>query len=90
MSNIFGPGEVIDGKKGTRMTVIGNCWTEKESCDATEYLAMHNAQSDPDIQPDAGWTPPLYGSANAAEHAKTAYERVMSESRPARAYNDKN
>jgi pectate lyase len=90
MSNIFGPTEVIDGKKGTRMTVIGNCWREQTECDPTDFLALHNAQFDPDIQPDAGWTPTLYGSAKAAEPLKSAHERVLSESGPGRAYNNKN
>ena len=39
MSNIFGPTEVIDGKKGTRITVSGNCWKEKGACEATDFLA---------------------------------------------------
>ena len=89
-SKMFGPAEVIDGKKGTRMTVTGNCWTQQDTCEPTDFLALHNARTDPDLAPDAGWTPTLYGSAKAAEPAKSAQERVLSESGPGRAYNNKN
>jgi len=90
MSTIFGPTEVIDSKKGTRITVMGNCWKEKDDCNTTDFLALHNAQSDPDLQPDAGWTPTLYGSAKEAESPKSARERVLSESGPGRVYTNKN
>jgi pectate lyase len=90
MSNIFGPGEVIDVKGGTRMTVVGNCWKEQDACETTDFVGLHNSKFDPDIQPDAGWTPTLYGSAKTAEPADSARERVLSESGPGRAYNNKN
>jgi pectate lyase len=86
MSNIFGPMETIDGKKGTRITVIGNCWKEKEVCAPTDLLAAHNARFDPDLAADAGWTPSLYGSAKAAETVDAARERVLRESGPGWAY----
>jgi hypothetical protein len=90
MSAVFGPTEAIDNKKGTRMTAIGNCWHEKEICEPTDFVALYNAQSDPDLKPDAGWIPTLYGSAKTAESTKSAHERVLSESGPGRAYNNKN
>jgi len=90
MSAIFGPSEVIDVKKGTRMTVIGNCWKARDDCDPTDFLALRNTQFDPDLQPDAGWVPTLYGLAGAAEPAKSAHERVLRESGPGWAYNNKN
>ena len=37
MSAIFGPMEVIDGKKGTRITAVGNCWREKDVCEPTDF-----------------------------------------------------
>jgi pectate lyase len=91
MSAGFGPMEVIDGKKGTGMTVTGNCWRSKDgSCTPTDFLALYNAQFDPDLKPDAGWTPSLYGSAKGAEPAESARERVLTESGPGRAHNNKN
>ena len=90
MSAIFGPAEVIDAKKGTRMTVTGNCWKQREDCEPADFLTLHNAQFDPDIQPDAGWVPTLYGLAGSAEPAKSARERVLTESGPGWAYKNKN
>jgi hypothetical protein len=79
--------EVIDGKKGTRITVRGNCWKEKEACEPMDLLAAHNTRFDPDLAPDAGWTPSLYGSAKEAEPVEAARERVLRESGPGRVYN---
>jgi len=91
MSASFGPTEVIDAKKGLGLTVVGNCWRNKDgSCAPTDLLALFNAQFDPDLKPDAGWRPSLYGSAKGAEPAESARERVLSESGPGRAYNNKN
>ena len=88
MSASFGPMEVIDGKKGTRMTVAGNCWREKDgSCPTVDFLAVYNAQFDPDLKPDAGWTPTLYGAVKGAETAESARERVLSNSGPGRTNN---
>ena len=85
MSPSFNPLEVIDGKKGTRMTVTGNCWREKDTCAPTDFLAIWNASFDPDLKPDAGWTPSLYGSAAGAEPADDIFQRVLDESGPGRA-----
>lgn len=85
MSASFSPLEVIDGKKGTRMTVIGNCWREGETCDPTDFLSIWNARFDPDLKPDAGWTPGLYGAASGPETVETAYRRVLDEGGPGRA-----
>ena len=82
MSAIFGPMEVIDGKKGTRITAIGNCWREKERrASRTDFVAVCNAQlrSGPcsrcGLDADAVW--PGQGSGTAE-----ARERVLSESGP--------
>jgi pectate lyase len=85
MSASFSPLEVIDGKKGTRMTVAGNCWREKDTCDTTDFLALWNEKFDPDLIPDAGWTPSLYGTAAGPETAEAAYVRVLDEAGPGRA-----
>jgi pectate lyase len=88
MSASFGPMEVIDGKKGTRMTVAGNCWRGKDgSCPTVDFLAVYNTQFDPDLKPDAGWTPTLYGAVKGAETAESARERVLSNSGPGRTNN---
>ena len=85
MSASFNPLEVIDGKKGSRMTVSGNCWQEKETCVPTDFLALWNAKFDPDLKPDAGWTPRLYGATSGPETVEVAYRRVLDEAGPGRA-----
>jgi pectate lyase len=83
MSAMFGPMEVIDGKKGTRITAVGNCWREKAgACEPMDFVAVWNRQFDPDLSPDAGWTPTLYGSAPGADIPAEARERVLSGSGP--------
>ena len=83
MSQMFGPMEVIDGKKGTRITTTGNCWREKGgACENTDFVAVWNAKFDPDLSPDAGWTPTLYGGARGADIPAEARERVLSSSGP--------
>jgi pectate lyase len=84
MSASFSPLEVIDGKKGTRMTVSGNCWRDRETCEPTDFLAIWNGKFDPDLKPDAGWTPSLYGAGTGAETAAEAYRRVLEDSGPGR------
>jgi pectate lyase len=79
MSTSFNPMEVIDGKQGTRITAIGNCWREKDRCKPTDFVAIWNANFDPDLKPDAGWTPTLYGPANGADAAETILQRVLDE-----------
>jgi pectate lyase len=78
----FGPMEVIDGKKGSRVTAIGNCWTGKSGCEPTDFVAVWNANFDPDLKTDAGWTPTLYGDARGAEPADFARQRILGESGP--------
>jgi pectate lyase len=85
MSLSFSPSEVIDGKKATRMTVIGNCWREAETCEPTDFLSIWNEKFDPDLKSDAGWTPSLYGTAYGPETVETANRRVLDERGPGRA-----
>ena len=83
MSAMFGPMEVIDGKKGTRITTIGNCWREKAgACEPADFVAIWNSKFDPDLVPDAGWTPMLYGGSRGADIPAEARERVLSGSGP--------
>jgi pectate lyase len=84
MSRSFNALEVIDGKKGTVMTVRGNCWREGDRCVPTDFLALWNANFDPDLGPDAGWTPSLYGATSGPETVEVAYRRVLDESGPGR------
>ncbi len=90
MSAIFGPMEVIDGKKGTRMTVARQLLAERKPARRRISWRSTTRSSIRTLQPDAGWTPTLYGSAKAAEPAESARERVLSESGPGRAYNNRN
>ncbi len=82
MSASFSALEVIDGKKGTRITAIGNCWRDKDACKPIDFVAARNAGFDPDLGPDAGWTPTLYGGNGGAEPATEARERVTTHSGP--------
>ena len=84
MSASFSPLEVIDGRKGTRMTVIGNCWRERETCEPKDFLSSWNEKFDPDLKRDAGWTPGLYGAASGPETVEAAYQRVLDEGGPGR------
>jgi pectate lyase len=85
MSASFSPVEVIDGKKGTRITVTGNCWREQEPCEPRDFLSIWNERFDPDLSPDAGWTPSLYGATSGPETVEVAYRRVLDEGGPGRA-----
>jgi pectate lyase len=73
----FSPVEVIDLKKGTRITATGNCWRDRSGCAPVDFVTARNAALDPDLVPDAGWTPTLYGPASSAEPAAEARERVL-------------
>ena len=71
MSAIFGPMEVIDGKKGTRITVVRQLLEGKGSLRADGFPGGCTTRASiRTLQPDAGWTPSLYGSAKAAEPAE--------------------
>ena len=84
MSAMYGPMEAIDGKKGTQITAVGNCWREKEGCEVTDLVAEWNKSFDPDLKSDAGWTPKLYGPASSADPPESARQRVLDESGPGR------
>jgi hypothetical protein len=81
---MYGQLEVIDVKKGTRLTARGNCWHDKQLCEPTDFIAIRNKAFDPDLKPDAGWTPKLYGPASTAEAPEIARERVLAEGGPGR------
>jgi pectate lyase len=85
MSISYSPAEAIDGKKATRMTARGNCWREKDTCEPMDLLGIWNSQNDPDLSPDAGWTPGLYGATSGPETVEVAYRRVLDEGGPGRA-----
>ena len=75
--------EIIDSKKGTRITAIGNCWRDKTGCNPVDFVAARNASFDPDLSPDAGWTPTLYGGERGAQAAvECAAKRVLAGSGP--------
>ena len=82
MSQSFGPMEVIDGKKGTRLSAVGNCWTEKAGCEVLDLVAEWNKNFDPDLAVDAGWRPTLYGGAKGADIPAEAREKVLARSGP--------
>jgi hypothetical protein len=82
MSASFAAMEIIDGKKGTRITAIGNCWRDQTACNPVDFVAARNASFDPDLSPDAGWTPTLYGAERGAQPAVEARERVLADCGP--------
>ncbi len=82
MSQSFGPMEVIDARKGTRMTAVGNCWTERAGCEPLDLIAEWNKNFDPDLVPDAGWKPTLYGGSKGADITAEAREKVLARSGP--------
>ncbi|HTU67932.1 MAG TPA: hypothetical protein VMF52_18430 [Steroidobacteraceae bacterium] len=84
LSASYGPMEVIDGKKGTQITAVGNCWRSGERCVPTDFVAAWNARFDPDLSPDAGWRPTLYASGGAADPVTDVKARVLAEAGPAR------
>jgi pectate lyase len=84
MSMSYGPMDVIDGKKGTQITTLGNCWRKGEACEPTDFVAVWNAHFDPDLAADAGWTPQLYGPESAAESAAGVRARVLEGAGPGR------
>jgi pectate lyase len=63
--------DVIDRFNGTRITDTGNCVVSKHRCVTTDFVGAWNAANDPDLVPDAGWTPTLYGWAGKADRAQT-------------------
>ncbi len=87
MSTSYGPMEVIDGKKGSRIRTVGNCWRKGETCEPTDFVAEWNGRFDPDLDPDAGWVPQLYGPTAGAEPAAGVRARVLGEAGPARKKN---
>ena len=84
MSPRHGPPDVIDGKRGSRITAIGNCWRGADGCAPVDLLAAWNARFDPDLAPDAGWVPTLYGPAGSAEAAAGVRARVLRGAGPGR------
>jgi pectate lyase len=84
MSTSYGPMEVIDAKKGTRITAIGNCWRNGDTCAPADFVAVWNARFDPDLVPDAGWVPTLYGPNGGAEPAAGVRARVLQGAGPGR------
>jgi pectate lyase len=85
LSTSYGPMEVIDAKKGTRITTIGNCWRSGDACNATDFTAAWNARFDPDLDPDAGWVPQLYGPTAGAGPAADVRARVIEGAGPRKA-----
>ena len=82
MSAGYGPLEIIDVKKGTRITATGNCWGGGATCAPVDPVAAWNARFDPDLDPDAGWLPTLYGPTSTAEPAADVRTRVLAGAGP--------
>jgi pectate lyase len=84
LDRIFGSKEVIDGRKGTRLAAVGNCWTEDKTCTDTDFVKLWNTGNTQKMKPDAGWVPSLYGEEKGAEPPAAAREKMLFDSGPRR------
>jgi len=79
----FGAADVIDRFNGTRMSDVSNCLLAASGeCVITDFVGAWNAAFDPDLIPDAGWTPVLYGKNGGADKARHVREFVLAGSGP--------
>ena len=62
------PSDVIAYWKGTRITTVGNLvQVSGRAAQPVDLVAAHNAAEDPDLLPDAGWTPVLRTGLDPAQ-----------------------
>ncbi len=74
--------DVIERFNGTRISDVGNCLGIGFGCTPTDFVAAWNVVNDPDLVPDAGWTPTLYGPSGRAENARRVRVSVLLGSGP--------
>jgi pectate lyase len=79
----YSAADVIDRFNGTRISDVGNCLGIWFGCMPTDFVAAWNVVNDPDLVPDAGWTPTLYGPSGRAEKARHVRVSVLLGSGPA-------
>jgi pectate lyase len=58
--------DLIERLTGTRITAVGTRRAGEKGGAFVDVVAAWNAVNDPDLLPDAGWTPVLYGTAGIA------------------------
>lgn len=87
MNTSYSPLEAIDGKKGSQIATVGNCWRKGDACEPLDFVGEWNARFDPDLNPDAGWVPQLYGPSAGAEPAADVRARVLGGVGPGRKSN---
>jgi pectate lyase len=63
----IGLADLIERFVGDRMTEVGTRRAGTKAGAYSDVLSAWNEANDPDIAPDAGWTPVLYGPAGAAQ-----------------------
>ncbi|HEU4779987.1 MAG TPA: hypothetical protein VFS58_08910 [Steroidobacteraceae bacterium] len=74
----FGAADVIDRFNGTRISDVNNClWAASGACVLTDFVGAWNAAFNPDLVPDAGWTPTLYGKNGSADKARDVRAFVL-------------
>ncbi|HEY6123502.1 MAG TPA: hypothetical protein VIV63_02535, partial [Steroidobacteraceae bacterium] len=79
----FGAADVIDRFVGTRISDVSNCLLAAGGeCVITDFVGAWNAAFNPDLVPDAGWTPTLYGKNGSADKARDVRQFVLDGSGP--------
>jgi len=59
--------DVIERLNGTKITAVGTRRAGEKAGAIVDVVAAWNAANDPDLLPDAGWAPALYGPAGTAQ-----------------------
>lgn len=74
--------DFIDYFKGTRITAIGTRRAGEKAGAYVDVVGEWNAANDPDLLPDAGWAPSLYGPAGTAQPTNDVPDAVESGAGP--------
>jgi pectate lyase len=74
--------DFIDRFNGTRITAIGTRRAGEKAGGFVDPVGEWNADNNPDLVPDAGWAPSLYGPALVAQPANDVPGAVESGAGP--------
>jgi pectate lyase len=68
------PDQVIERFNGTRLQESGTLWNGSSHRHALSLLEAYNAANDPDLIPDAGWTPTLFTHVDRTKDVRPAVQ----------------